>query len=82
MAVKHIMTFSEMRKDHIRDWLRLSDLQDAAAAAGRWMTRYEVRRAIRHLPKPAVKRYGHWHYTDEHRDAVVAAAKSMVEVVA
>jgi len=66
--------FDQMRGDPTRTWFRMSDLQDAAAASGRRMTRYEVLLAIRHLPPPVVKRYGHWHYTEEHRLAVVMAS--------
>jgi hypothetical protein len=68
-------TFSRMRGDQQRTWSRMSDLLAAAEAAGRVMNRYEVRRAIAHLPRPTVKRYGHWHYTDEHLEAVIEAAK-------
>lgn len=67
--------FDQMRGDPTRTWCRMSDLQDAAAAAGRRMTRYEVLLSIRHLPRPQVKKYGHWHYTAQHRRAVIAAAR-------
>jgi len=67
--------FDQMRGDPTRTWFRMSDLQDAAAAAGRRMTRYEVLLSIRHLRRPEIKKYGHWHYNASHRDAVVSAAR-------
>lgn len=60
-----------------RDWVRCSDLIDATLTwSGRRWTRNQVMEAIAHLPKPTVKRHGHWHYTSEHLAAVVAAAKA------
>jgi hypothetical protein len=67
-------TFGQMRKDGPRDWFRMSDLVDAAAAHGVAFTRYQVRGIIAHLPRPTVKRYGHWHYDETHRQAVIEAA--------
>lgn len=67
-------TFGQMRKDGRRDWYRMSDLVDAAAIRGASFTRYQVRSIIAHLPKPTEKRYGHWHYTEAHRQAVIEAA--------
>lgn len=67
-------TFGQMRRDGKRTWFRMSDLVDAAACSGAAFTRYQVRRIIAHLPHPAVKRYGHWHYTEDHRQAVIEAA--------
>jgi hypothetical protein len=67
-------TFGQMRKDGKRTWFRMSDLQAAAAARGVHMTRYRVRSIIAHLPKPTVKQYGHWHYDERHRQAVIEAA--------
>jgi len=70
------MTFSGLRGDHDRDWFRCSDLVDASQAAGYRMTRYEIRTAIAHLPKPA-KAYGHNHYGRDHLIAVIEFAESM-----
>lgn len=69
------MAFSQMRHDADRTWLRCSDLVAAAAKAGRPMTRWQIARVLARLPRPAVKRYGHYHYTQEHLDAVVDAAR-------
>ena len=71
-SLEHL-TFSGLRHDHDRDWFRCSDLVDASQAAGCLMTRYEIRRVIKGLPKPE-KVYGHAHYGTEHLEAVVAYA--------
>jgi len=68
-------TFGQMRKDGKRDWFRMSDLEAAAFHAGARLTRYQIRRTLAPLPPPTVKKYGHWHYTEEHRKAVIAAVK-------
>jgi hypothetical protein len=75
-SLEHL-TFSGLRHDHDRDWFRCSDLIDASQAAGYRMTRYEIRTAIAHLPKPE-KAYGHCHYGRDHLIAVIefATAKS------
>jgi hypothetical protein len=73
-----LLTWSSMRADARRDWYRLSDLYDATMASGRRWTVYEIRRAMRHLPKPAVKKYGHYHYGQEHMDAVREAVRREV----
>jgi hypothetical protein len=75
-SLEHL-TFSGLRHDHDRDWFRCSDLVDASQAAGYRMTRYEIRTAIAHLPKPE-KQYGHNHYGRDHLIAVIefATAKS------
>jgi hypothetical protein len=70
------LTFSGLRGDHDRDWFRCSDLVDASQAAGYRMTRYEIRTAIAHLPKPE-KAYGHNHYGRDHLIAVIEFAESM-----
>jgi len=70
------LTFSGLRHDHDRDWFRCSDLVDASQAAGYRMTRYEIRTAIAHLPKPE-KAYGHNHYGRDHLIAVIEFAESM-----
>jgi hypothetical protein len=71
------VTFMQLRGDRHRTWVRCSDLIAAGtAAANRRFTRYEVRMAIAHLPKPKVKHHGHFHYGQEHLDAVIAAARS------
>jgi hypothetical protein len=71
-SLEHL-TFGGLRRDRERDWFRMSDLVDAT---GGRMTRYEIRHAITRagLPMPTVKRYGHWHYTAEHMEAVRAYA--------
>jgi len=73
--IEHL-TFSGLRGDHDRDWFRCSDLVDASQAAGYRMTRYEIRTAIAHLPKPE-KQYGHNHYGRDHLIAVIEFAESM-----
>jgi hypothetical protein len=70
------LTFSGLRGDNDRDWFRCSDLVDASQAAGYRMTRYEIRTAIAHLPKPE-KAYGHNHYGRDHLIAVIEFAESM-----
>lgn len=74
-SLEHL-TFSGLRHDHDRDWFRCSDLVDASQAAGYRMTRYEIRTAIAHLPKPE-KQYGHNHYGRDHLIAVIEFAESM-----
>jgi hypothetical protein len=74
-SLEHL-TFSGLRHDHDRDWFRCSDLVDASQAAGYRMTRYEIRTAIAHLPKPE-KAYGHNHYGRDHLIAVIEFAESM-----
>lgn len=74
-SLEHL-TFSGLRHDHDRDWFRRSDLVDASQAAGYRMTRYEIRTAIAHLPKPE-KQYGHNHYGRDHLIAVIEFAESM-----
>lgn len=70
------VTFHSLRGDRSRTWIRCSDLIAAGtAAAGRPYTRYEMRQAIRHLPRPAVKWHGHYHYGQEHLEAVIRDAK-------
>jgi len=70
-------TFARMRGDQCRDWLRRSDLLDATEKAGRRLTEWQLRRAIAHLPRPAVKRYGHLHYTLDHLEAAVSVARRL-----
>ncbi len=76
-SLEHL-TFSGLRHDHDRDWFRCSDLVDASQAAGYRMTRYEIRTAIAHLPKPE-KAYGHNHYGRDHLIAVIEFAESMTQ---
>ena len=76
MTILEHLTFSGLRGDHDRDWFRCSDLVDASQAAGYRMTRYEIRTAIAHLPKPE-KAYGHNHYSRHHLIAVIEFAESM-----
>ena len=73
-----MVSWESMRGDARRDWYRLSDLYDATLASGRRWTSYEIRQAMRHLPKPAVKRYGHFHYGQEHMDALLEAVRREV----
>lgn len=74
--------FDQMRGDQGRDWHRRSDIIDAIRAEGLEMTWHDARKAMAHLPKPE-KRYGHYRYTDTHREAVLAYGRSMRrEVVA
>jgi hypothetical protein len=75
-----LLTWSSMRGDAHREWYRMSDLYDATLASGRRWTLYEIRQAMRHLPKPAVKKYGHYHYTQAHIDAVREAVRKEVGV--
>lgn len=78
MTILEHLTFSGLRGDHDRDWFRCSDLVDASQAAGYRMTRYEIRTAIAHLPKPE-KQYGHNHYGRDHLIAVIEFAESMTQ---
>ena len=78
MTILEHLTFSGLRGDHDRDWFRCSDLVDASQAAGYRMTRYEIRTAIAHLPKPE-KAYGHNHYGRDHLIAVIEFAESMTQ---
>ena len=72
-------TFGQMRKDGKREWFRMSDLQAAALNAGVRLTRYQIRRILAPLTPPAVKKYGHWHYTEQHRQAVLDAVRQAKE---
>jgi hypothetical protein len=65
------LTFSGLRGDlQDRQWYRRSDLIAAGGALGA----SGVRRVLESMPRPAVKRYGHFQYGQEHMDAVVQAA--------
>jgi hypothetical protein len=66
--------FDQMRGDHDRTWHRRSDIVAALAAEGLPMTWWEASKVLATLPRPE-KRYGHFRYTAEHRDAVLAAAR-------
>lgn len=77
-SLEHL-TFGGLRGDHDRDWFRCSDLVDASQVAGYRLTRYEVRRAIAHLPQPEGRHYGHLHYGRDHLEAVVAYATAMAK---
>ena len=74
-----LLTWSSMRGDATRDWYRMSDLFDATLASGRRWTLYQIRQAMKHVPKPTVKRYGHWHYTQAHMDAIREAVRREVD---
>ncbi|NBW13944.1 MAG: hypothetical protein EBR82_38665 [Caulobacteraceae bacterium] len=68
------LTFSGLRADlQGRSWYRRSDLIAAGGPLGEW----GVRQAIKHLPKPKIKHYGHFHYGPEHMAAVVEAAAKL-----
>lgn len=74
------LTFSGLRGDgRPRDYYRRSDLIAAAVALGVPWGEWEVRKAIRHLPKPKERRYGNLCYGPEHMAAVVEAAKSWLD---
>lgn len=73
-----LLTWSSMRGDARRDWYRMSDLYEATLASGRRWNLYQIRKAIRHVPKPTVKKYGHWHYDQRHMDALVEAVRREV----
>jgi hypothetical protein len=76
--VEHVTTWTTMRGDYRRSHVRLSDLVDATMETGRRWTAYEVYQAIAHVPRPTVKRYGHWHYDERHLEAVRAAVREEV----
>jgi len=73
-----MLTWAAMRGDANRTWYRMSDLFDATLASGRRWTLYEIRKAMRHLPRPSVKRYGHLHYEQIHMDAIREAVRREV----
>jgi hypothetical protein len=79
MSILEHLTYSGLRSDHDRDWFRCSDLVDASQVAGYRMTRYEVRKALAHLPKPEGRHYGHLHYGRDHLVAVVEYATAMAQ---
>jgi len=67
-------SFSVMRGDAGRSWLRRSDILAALAAESLPMSWYEAKQILATMPKPA-KVHGHFQFTVEHRDAVLAAAR-------
>ena len=67
-------TFSELRGDVGRDWLRWSDLLAAARAAGVRSGPRQIRSLILRTCQPPERRYGHFRYRQEHLDAVLATA--------
>lgn len=74
------MTWTGLRGDYERNgWYRQSDLIQAAADVGVRFTQWNVRKALRGLPRPAVKKYGHLRYGPEHLAAVIQAAKSSLD---
>jgi hypothetical protein len=79
MSILEHLTYSGLRSDHDRDWFRCSDLVDASQVAGYRMTRYEIRKALAHLPKPEGRHYGHLHYGRDHLVAVVEYATAMAQ---
>ena len=70
-------TFSEMRSDPTRTWHRRSDIIAAAAAEGIVMTWHDAKKALKGMQVPQ-RKYGHYRYTDEHRDAVLRYGRSMM----
>jgi len=72
-------TFGQMRHDGRRQWFRMSDLEASALNAGARLTRYQIRRILARLQPPTVKKYGHWHYTEQHRQAVLDAVRKAKE---
>lgn len=73
------LTWTGLRGDYERvGWYRLSDLVRAAEDVGVRFSEWEVRKAVRSLPRP-VKRYGNYQYREEHRQAVIQAAKSSLD---
>lgn len=68
--------FDQMRGDHARTWHRRSDILAAAAAEGLAIKWHQAEKVLATLPKPP-KRYGHYRFTDAHRDAVLAAGRAM-----
>ena len=79
MSSLEYLTYSGLRSDHDRHWFRCSDLVDASQVAGYRMTRYEIRKAIAHLPQPEGRHYGHLHYGRDHLVAVVEYATAMAQ---
>jgi len=73
-----LLTWSSMRGDAKRDWYRMSDLYEATLASGRRWNLYQIRQAIKHVGKPTVKKYGHYHYTQAHMDALLEAVRREV----
>jgi hypothetical protein len=73
-----LLTWSAMRGDAQRDWYRMSDLYEATLASGRRWTLYQIRQAIKHVGKPKVKKYSHFHYTQAHMDALLEAIRKEV----
>lgn len=67
-------TFSQMRGDEGREWLRRSDILAAVAAEGLVVSWHEACQAMVGLPRPE-KRYGHFRFGREHLDAVLTAAR-------
>ena len=67
-------TFAQMRSDAGRTWFRRSDIIAAIDAEGLPLTWYEARQILAEMPRPE-KRYGHYRYTAEHRDAILAEAR-------
>ena len=79
MSSLEYLTYSGLRSDHDRDWFRCSDLVDASQVAGYRMTRYEIRKAIEHLPKPEGRHSGHLHSGRDHLVAVVEYAPARAQ---
>lgn len=62
--------------DADRSWVSFGEIHAAVREAGIEVTEWYVRRELRRLPRPAVKRYGMYRYTREHMAAVLEALTS------
>ena len=78
MGRQYWPTFSQMRGDECREWLRRSDILAADKAAGFVVSWHEACKAMAGLPRP-VKKYGHYQFSREHLDAVLQAAREAAE---
>lgn len=73
------LTWTGLRGDRERvGWYRKSDLLAAAVAVGAKWTEWNVRKAVRGLPKPP-KKYGHLRYGPEHLEAVLESARASLD---
>ena len=69
-------TFSGLRRyGQARDWLLFSEAMERLKGEGYLVTPWDFRREVHACGLPLVKRYGHYHYTDGHLEAVRAYAR-------
>lgn len=73
------MTFSQMRGDDRRSHLRRSDILAALREIGSPWTWWDVRKLLPRLP-PIPKKYGHYQFTSEHLDVILAEARKEMSV--